>query len=49
MKQGSCCELDGKSLETETTTRPKFPNGGRAIVEWKLASEEIKKSKRAGL
>ena len=27
----------------------KFPNGGKAIVEQKLASEERSKSKRAGL
>ena len=26
-----------------------FPSGGKVIVEQKLASEEIKKSKRAGL
>ena len=41
-------EFDGKSMETETT-RSKFPNGGKAIVEQVLASEEINKSKRAGL
>ena len=39
-------EYDGKSMETKTTT---FPNGGKAIVEQTLASEEINKSKRAGL
>ena len=34
-------------METETTTRSEFPNGGKAIVEQILASEEINKSKRA--
>ena len=45
----SRCEFDGKSVETETTTWSEFPNGGKAIVEQILASEEINKSKRAGL
>ena len=45
----SCCELVGKSIETETTTWSEFPNGGKAIVEQILASEERNKSKRAGL
>ena len=45
----SRCEFDGKSMETETTTWSEFPNGGKAIVEQILASEEINKSKRAGL
>ena len=36
-------------METETTTWSEFPNGGKAIVEQILASEEINKSKRAGL
>ena len=45
----SCCEFDGKSVETETTTWWEFPNGGKAIVEQILASEERNKSKRAGL
>ena len=36
----SCCEFDGKSMETETTWS-EFPNGGKAIVEQILASEEI--------
>ena len=45
----SCCEFDWKSLETETTTQAEFPNGGKAIAEQTLASEEINKSKRAGL
>ena len=44
----SCCEFDGKSMETETTTWLEFPNGGKAIVEQILASQERKKSKRAG-
>ena len=42
-------EYDGKSMETETTIWPEFPNGGKAIVEQTLASEERNKSKRAGL
>ena len=45
----SPCEFDGKSMETETITWSEFPNGGKAIVEQILASEEINKSKRAGL
>ena len=36
-------------METETTTWSEFPNGGKVIVEQILASEEINKSKRAGL
>ena len=28
-------------METEITTRSEFPNGGKAIVEQMLASEEI--------
>ena len=43
------CEFDGKSLEIETTTWPKFPNGEKDIVEQILASEERNKSKKAGL
>ena len=34
------CEFDGKSMETETTTWSEFPNGGKAIVEQILVSEE---------
>ena len=45
----SCCEYDVKSMETETTTWSEFLNGGKAIVEQILASEERKKSKTAGL
>ena len=41
-------EFDGKSIETETTWS-EFPNGGKAIVEQTLVSEERKKSKRARL
>ena len=37
----SHCELVGKSMETEKTTWSEFPNGGKAIVEQILASEEI--------
>ena len=44
-----CCEFDGKSKETETTTWSEYPNGGKAIVEQILASEEINKPKRAWL
>ena len=47
--EASRCEFDGKSVETETTTWSEFPIGGRAIVEQILESEEINKSKRAGL
>ena len=42
-------EYDGKSMETETTKWSEFPNGGKAIVEQILVSEERNKSKRAGL
>ena len=35
--------------ETETTTWWEFPNGGIVIVEQILASEQINKSKIAGL
>ena len=42
-------EFIGKSMETDTTTRSEFPNGGKDIVEQILASEERKKSKRAKL
>ena len=37
------------SMETETTALSEFLNGGKAIVEQILASEEINKSIRAGL
>ena len=36
-------------METQTTTWSEFPNGGKAIVEQILVSEEIDKSKGAGL
>ena len=36
-------------MKTETTSWSEFPNGGKAIVEEILGSEEINKSKRAGL
>ena len=45
----SHCEFDRKSMETETTTWLEFPNGEKAIAEQILASEEINKSKIAGL
>ena len=41
----SCCEFDRKSMETETTTSSEFPNGGKAIAEQILASEERNNSK----
>ena len=37
------------SMVTETTTWSEFSNGGKAIVEEILASEEKIKSNRAGL
>ena len=37
----SCCKFDGKSMETETKIWSEFLNGGKAIVEQILASEEI--------
>ena len=45
--RASQCEYDEKSMETETTTWSKFPNGGKVNVEQILAPEERKKSKRA--
>ena len=45
----SRCGFDGKSMETETTALSEFLNGGKAIVEQILASEERNKSIRAGL
>ena len=45
----SRCEFNQKSIETKTTTWSKFPYGGKAIAEQIIASEEINKSKRAGL
>ena len=36
-----CWEYDGKSKENETTTWSEFHNGGKAIVEQILVSEEI--------
>ena len=49
MKRGILFWVIGKSMETETTTWLEFPNGGKAIVEQILASEERIKSKTAGL
>ena len=49
MKLGIRCEIVGKSMETERTRWSEFPNGGNAIVEHGLASEEIIKSERAWL
>ena len=45
----SCFELDRKSMETERNTWSDFPNGGKAIVEQILTSEEINEFKRVGL
>ena len=36
-------------METETRTCSELASGGKAIVEYTIASEEINKSKRAGL
>ena len=36
-------------METETATWSEFPDGGKAIAKQILASEEINKSKTAGL
>ena len=49
IKRGIPWWIDGKSMETEKTAWSEFPNGGKAVVEQILASEERKKSKRAGL
>ena len=46
--RASCFEYIGKSMETETTTS-EFLNAGKAIVEEILMSEEVNKTKRAGL
>ena len=48
MKQAFRSEYDGKSIETETTTRSEFPNGRKAIVVQILSSEERNQFKRAG-
>ena len=40
-KGASLFEFEGKSMETETTTRPKFTKRGKATVEQILGSEEI--------
>ena len=45
----SCCEFNGKSMETETTTWSEFLNGGEAIVKQILVSKERNRSKKAGL
>ena len=49
MKGASCCEFDGKSMETETTIWSEFPNGGKTIVKQILASKERNESKRTWL
>ena len=43
------CEFDENSMETETKTWSEFPNGGKAIAEQILVSEERNKPKGAGL
>ena len=48
IKWGIPFEFIAKSIKTERTTS-EFPNGGKAVVEQILASEERKKFKRAGL
>ena len=45
----SCFEFFGKKIVTGTITWSEFPNGEQAIVEQILASEEINKSRIAGL
>ena len=47
----SCFEFIEKSVETEETRWSEFPNGDgeKAIVEQMLASEEKRKSRKAGL
>ena len=39
----------GKSMETETAAWSEFVNGGKAVVEQTLDSEEINQSRRVGL
>ena len=41
------CEFVGKSMETATTTWSEFPNGGKAITEQILASEEMNSKEQA--
>ena len=48
-KGASPFDSEKNSMETGSTTLSEFSNGGKAIVEQILASEEINKSKRAGL
>ena len=36
-------------METDTTTLSEFPSGGKTISKQMPASEEINKSKKAGL
>ena len=45
----SCCNFGRKLMETETTTWSEIFNEWKPFVEQILASEEIKKSQRAGL
>ena len=48
LNKAFCLEFDQKSMETETTSS-EFSDGGKAIVEQIVASEEWIKSKREGL
>ena len=43
-----CCEFDEKLIKTKTIWS-EFPNGGEAIEEQILASEEMKRFKRERL
>ena len=38
--EASCCQFDGQSMETETTTWSEFRDGEEAIVEQVLASDK---------
>ena len=39
--KASCCEYDGKSMETEKTKWSEFPNGWKGLVEQILVSEQL--------
>ena len=49
MKRGIPFVFEGQSMEIEITAWSEFPNGGEATVEQIVVSEEINKSKKAGL
>ena len=42
------CEIDGNSMEPESTKLSEFPTGEKFVVEQILVLEERNKSKRAG-